>query len=167
MPSLPDFVNRLSVGAAWLAVVLFSAAGLLLALDGLSGFIVHRPVPYAVDAAQLLGLWGALLPLAFLYSARRNWSPQHFNEPVGRGAGRLRTLKSGPRMIQALVLAVSLLVTGLGLVHLGGAFEDGGWSVVAGLALPAGFALLSLQAVTDMAPRPPVTRPDARRKALR
>lgn len=149
MPSLPDLMNRLSVGAAWLAVILFSAAGLLLALDGLSGFIVHRPVPYAADAAQLLGLWGALLPLAFLYSSRRIWGPQHFNEPVGRGAARRRSLKPGPRFIQILVVAVSLGVTVVGAVQLGRAAADGGWSFLATLALPAGFALLGLQAVSD------------------
>lgn len=167
MPSLPDFVNRLSVGAAWLAVILFSAAGLLLALDGLSGFIAHRALPHAGDAAQLLGLWGALLPLAFLYSARRNWSPQHFNESAGRGVQRRRKLKPGPRLIQSLVVVVALLVTGLGLVQLLPAIDDGGWSILAALALPTGFLLLSLQAVTDMAPRPLATRPDARRKAPR
>ncbi|NBN65373.1 hypothetical protein GWI72_15340 [Microvirga tunisiensis] len=158
MSSLPEIVDRMSVGAAWMAVAAFAGVGLLLGLDGLLEFVSHRSLPGASDLARVLALWGAFLPLSFLCSARRVWAPAHFAGPAGRRGGAQRGLKPGPRLVQGGVATTALVMVGLGFLHLGPATRDGAWSFFEALALPAGFALLAVQALVDTLLRSRVPR---------
>ncbi|WP_146346652.1 TRAP transporter small permease [Phaeobacter marinintestinus] len=144
--------NRLVFGLAWVAASLFVAAGAMLTYEVIARYFFVRPTIWAAELSQLCLIWGCLLGMAWLLSARRHIAVDAVIQLLPAGA---RNLIEAAAML--LVAAFSAMVTWKGWGIFWDSFERGrttgsmldlpSWIVE--LAVPMGFALLFVQALIE------------------
>ena len=144
--------ERLVLSLAWLAAVLFTVAGIMLTYEVMARYFFIRPTVWAAELSQLCLIWGCLVAMAWLLSARRH---------IAVDAVIQLLPPSVQRWIEAaamlVVAAFSAMVTRKGWSIFLDSFECGptagslldlpSWIVE--LAVPLGFALLFIQALIE------------------
>ena len=144
--------ERLVLSLAWLAAVLFTVAGIMLTYEVVARYFFIRPTVWAAELSQLCLIWGCLVAMAWLLSARRH---------IAVDAVIQLLPPSVQRWIEAaamlVVAAFSAMVTWKGWSIFLDSFERGrttgslldlpSWIVE--LAVPLGFALLFIQALIE------------------
>lgn len=144
--------ERLVLSLAWLAAVLFTVAGIMLTYEVMARYFFIRPTVWAAELSQLCLIWGCLVAMAWLLSARRH---------IAVDAVIQLLPPSVQRWIEAaamlVVAAFSAMVTWKGWSIFLHSFERGrttgslldlpSWIVE--LAVPLGFALLFIQALIE------------------
>lgn len=145
-------LDRLTLLLAWIAALLFVAAGIMLTYEVAARYFFIRPTIWAAELSQLCLIWGSLLGMAWLLSARRHIAVDAV----------IRLLPEGlQRIVEALAMIVvagfSAMVTWKGWEIFWDSWERGRTtgsmldlpSWVAELAVPVGFALLFAQALVE------------------
>ncbi len=144
--------DRLILGLAWLAAVLFTVAGVMLTYEVLARYFFIRPTVWAAELSQLCLIWGCLIGMAWLLSARRHIAVDAVIQLLPPGAQRW--IEAAAMLV---VAAFSAMVTWKGWDIFLDSFERGRttgslldlpiWVVE--LAVPLGFALLFIQALIE------------------
>lgn len=146
--------DRLVRGLAWLAAVLFTAAGVMLTYEVLARYFFVKPTTWAAELSQLCLIWGCLLAMAWLLSARRHIAVDAVIQLLPTGVQRWVEAAS-----MLIVAAFSAMVAWKGWEIFFDSFERGRttgslldlpiWIVE--LAVPLGFALLFFQSLVEAA----------------
>lgn len=144
--------DRLILGLAWLAAVLFTVAGVMLTYEVLARYFFIRPTVWAAELSQLCLIWGCLIGMAWLLSARRHIAVDAVIQLLPPGAQRW--IEAAAMLV---VAAFSAMVTWKGWDIFLDSFERGRTtgslldlpSWVVELAVPLGFALLFIQALIE------------------
>ena len=147
-------LDRLTTALAWLAAALFTLAGAMLTYEVVARYFFTAPTIWAAELSQLCLIWGTLVAMAWCLRERRHI----------RITAVISLLPRGPRRIADIgaMLAVALfsaLVVWKGWEIFHDSFERGRTtgsmldlpSWVAELAMPAGFAVLLVQALIEAA----------------
>jgi C4-dicarboxylate transporter DctQ subunit len=144
--------DRLTLALAWVSAMLFCVAGAMLSYDVMARYFFTRPTIWAMELSQLCLIWGCLMGMAWLLSARRHIAVDAV----------IQQLTDGPRrVIEALAMIVVALFAAMVVWKGFDIFWDS-WvrgrttgsmlgvpSWVAELAVPLGFALLFIQALIE------------------
>ncbi len=144
--------DRLVRALAWLAAVAFTAAGLMLTYEVVARYFFVRPTIWAAELSQLCLIWGCLLGMPWLLSARRHIAVDAVIRLLPETA---RNWIEAAAML--LVAAFSAVVAWQGWGIFRDSFERGRTtgsmldlpSWVVELAVPVGFALLFVQALIE------------------
>ncbi|MDT8325917.1 MAG: TRAP transporter small permease [Roseovarius sp.] len=144
--------DRLVLGLAWLAAVLFTVAGVMLTYEVLARYFFIRPTVWAAELSQLCLIWGCLIGMAWLLSARRHIAVDAVIQLLPPGAQRW--IEAAAMLV---VAAFSAMVTWKGWDIFLDSFERGRTtgslldlpSWVVEFAVPLGFALLFIQALIE------------------
>lgn len=154
--------DRLTLFLAWVAAILFAIAGVMLTyevaarycfgFETCSGLLKLKPTIWAMELSQLCLIWGSLLAMAWLLSARRHIAVD--------AVIRLFSAKT-QNVIECLAMIVvavfSAAVAWKGWAIFWDSFERGRTtgsmldlpSWVTELSIPIGFALLCVQAFIE------------------
>ncbi len=146
--------SRLMLILAWLAALLFAAAGAMLSYEVIARYGFTAPTVWAAELSQLCLVWGAMISMPWLLAARRHISVD--------AAVRLlpETLQRATDVLaMAVVAAVSAVVAWYGGEIAGDSLTRGRTTgslldipaAVGELAIPVGFALLGVQALIEIA----------------
>lgn len=114
-----DRLNALAAINGAIAVVLFAALTLVVALQVLTRFVLHLPFIWSEEAARFLFFWVVLLGAAMSVRSRRHFV---IDVTMGRTRGWGRTGRFLFDVIPdlcVLTFSVFLLVQGIGYVHTG------------------------------------------------
>ena len=146
--------TRLTLYLAWLAALLFAAAGGMLTYEVVARYFFVRPTIWAAELSQLCLVWGTMLGMAWILSARRHIAVNAVTglmPPRGRQAAELVALVA--------VFSFSTIVLWQGWAIFDDSFVRGrttgslmnlpAW--IAELAVPVGFALLLVQSAIETA----------------
>lgn len=144
--------DRLVVSLAWLAAVMFTVAGIMLTYEVLARYFFIRPTIWAAELSQLCLIWGCLIAMAWLLSARRHIAVDAVIQLLPETTQRW--LETAAMLV---VAAFSAVVTWKGWDIFFDSFERGRTtgslldlpSWVVELAVPVGFALLFIQALIE------------------
>ncbi len=144
--------DRLVLSLAWLAAVFFIVAGIMLTYEVMARYFFIKPTIWAAELSQLCLIWGSLLAMAWLLSARRHIAVDAVIQllpPIVQ-----RWTESAAMLV---VAAFSAMVTWKGWDIFIDSFERGRttgslldlpiWIVE--LAVPFGFALLFIQSLKE------------------
>lgn len=144
--------DRLVLSLAWLAAVLFTVAGIMLTYEVMARYFFIRPTIWAAELSQLCLIWGCLIAMAWLLSARRHIAVDAVIQLLP--ASTQRWVEAAAMLV---VAAFSAMVTWKGWDIFIDSFERGRttgslldlpiWIVE--LAVPLGFALLFIQALIE------------------
>lgn len=145
--------DRLTLLLAWVAAVLFVAAGCMLTYEVIARYFFVRPTIWAAELSQLCLIWGALMGMPWALAARRHISV----DAVTRLCSPL--VQRGFEVVAMTVICVfSVMVTIKGWEIFWESFERGrttgtmldlpAW--VAELPVAIGFALLAVQALVEV-----------------
>jgi len=144
--------NAFTITLAWIAALLFVASGVMLTYEVLARYFFIRPTIWAAELSQMCLIWGCLIAMPWLLSARRH---------IAVDAVILLLPAGVRRVVEALAMIVvavfSALVTWKAWDIFFDSFERGRTtgsmldlpSWVAELAVPVGFGLLLVQAVIE------------------
>lgn len=137
---------------AWVAAALFVAGGFMLTYEVVARYFFSAPTIWAAELSQLALIWGSLLAMAWLLGARRHIAVDALVDLLSPEQRRFTET-----FAMLCVAAFSALVTWKGWDIFFDSFERGRttgsmldlptW--VTELAVPAGFALLFLQALFE------------------
>jgi TRAP-type C4-dicarboxylate transport system permease small subunit len=147
-------ISRLNLIFAWLAAILFTAAGVMLTWEVAARYFFVRPTIWASELSQLCLIWGSLLAMSWALEKRRHIAVDAL---VARLPRRARTILDG--VVMLLTAAFSAMVLWKGAEIFWDSFERGrGSGTMLGLpawvpelAVPVGFALLLVQALVEAA----------------
>ena len=147
-------ISRLNLIFAWLAAILFTAAGAMLTWEVAARYFFVRPTIWAAELSQLCLIWGTLLAMPWALEKRRHIAVDAL---VARLPQRMRTILDG--IVMLLTAAFSAMVLWKGTEIFWDSFERGrGSGTMLGLpawvpelAVPVGFALLLVQALAEAA----------------
>ena len=144
--------DRLVLSLAWFAAVLFAVAGIMLTYEVMARYFFIRPTIWAAELSQLCLIWGCLIAMAWLLSARRHIAVDAVIQLLPPSAQRW--IEAAAMLV---VAAFSAMVTWKGWAIFLDSFERGrttgslldlpSWIVE--LAVPLGFALLFIQALIE------------------
>ena len=145
-------LDRLTLALAWIAALLFVAAGVMLTYEVLARYFFVRPTIWAAELSQMCLIWGCLIAMPWLMSARRHIAVEAVVRLLPDAARR-----AVEALAMIVVAAFSALVTWKGWAIFLDSFERGRTtgsmldlpSWVAELAVPVGFALLFVQALVE------------------
>ena len=138
---------------AWVAALLFVAAGCMLTYEVIARYFFIRPTIWAAELSQLCLIWGSLMGMPWALAARRHISV----DAITRLCPPL--VQRGLEVIaMTAILAFSVTVTIKGWDIFFESFERGRTtgtmldlpSWVAELPVAIGFALLAVQAVIEI-----------------
>jgi C4-dicarboxylate transporter DctQ subunit len=144
--------DRLTLALAWLSALLFCASGVMLTYEVVARYFFVRPTIWAAELSQLCLIWGCLMGMAWLLSARRH---------IAVDAVIQQLPEQAQRVIEAAAMVVvavfSAMVVWKGFDIFWDSFERGRttgsmldmpiW--VAEVPVPLGFALLFIQALIE------------------
>jgi len=144
--------DRLVLGLAWLAAVMFTVAGVMLTYEVLARYFFVRPTIWAAELSQLCLIWGCLMGMAWLLSSRRHIAVDAVIQLLPQGIQRW--IEAAAMIV---VAAFSAMVAWKGWGIFLDSFERGRTtgslldmpSWVVELAVPVGFALLFIQALIE------------------
>ncbi|WP_339863286.1 TRAP transporter small permease [Thalassospira alkalitolerans] len=153
MANVLNMFDRLMLLLAWVAALLFVAAGVMLTYEVMARYFFIRPTIWAAELSQLCLIWGSLLGMPWALGARRHISVDAVTRlcppPVRRGLEVLA-------MTAVLAFSVMVMIKGWDIFF--ESFERGRTSGTM-LDLPAwvselpvviGFALLAVQAGVEI-----------------
>lgn len=144
--------QRLILALAWIGALLFVATGVMLTYEVIARYFFVRPTIWAAELSQLCLIWGTLLAMAWLLSARRHIAVDAV----------IRLLpENTQRIVEGLAMMVVALFSALVTWKGGDIFWDSftrgrttgsmldlpSWGTE--LAIPVGFALLFVQALIE------------------
>jgi TRAP-type C4-dicarboxylate transport system permease small subunit len=144
--------DRTALALAWASALLFCASGVMLTYEVAARYFFIRPTIWAAELSQLCLIWGCLMGMAWLLSARRHIAVdaviRQLPEPAQRG------IETAAMLVVALFSAV-VVWKGFEIFHdsfvrgrtTGSMLDLPSW--VAELAVPLGFALLFIQALIE------------------
>lgn len=146
--------HRLTLLLAWIAALLFVAAGAMLSVEVVARYGFTAPTVWAAELSQLCLIWGAMVSMPWLLAARRHIAVDAavrlLPEGLARGADALAMAVvagfSGVVAWKGAEIAADSLARGRttgSLLDLPAAAAE--------LAVPVGFALLGVQAVIEIA----------------
>lgn len=147
-------LNHLTLALAWIAALLFVASGVMLTYEVLARYFFIRPTIWAAELSQLCMIWGCLIGMPWLLSARRHIAVDAVIRLLPHGVQRVTEAFA---MVVVAVFSALVAWKGWGIFH--DSFERGRTtgsmldlpSWVAELAVPVGFALLFVQALVETA----------------
>jgi C4-dicarboxylate transporter DctQ subunit len=142
---------------AWLAALLFVAAGCMLTYEVMARYLFVAPTIWAAELSQLCLIWGSMIAMPWLLKTGRHISVDAVTERLGPG---------GKRFCHILAMAVLVIFSGWVTWKGWGIFWDSFtrgrttgsmldlpiW--IAEFAIPFGFGLLTLQALVELGSRP-------------
>ena len=144
--------DRLVLSLAWFAAVLFTVAGIMLTYEVMARYFFIRPTIWAAELSQLCLIWGCLIAMAWLLSARRHIAVDAVMQLLPVGVQRW--VEAAAMLV---VAAFSAMVTWKGWDIFLDSFERGrttgslldlpSWIVE--LAVPLGFGLLFIQSLIE------------------
>ena len=140
---------RLTTALAWIAAVLFSAAGFMLTYEVAARYFFTKPTIWAAELSQLCLIWGSLIAMAWALSARR-----HIRITALTGRLKPAVRRWVEVVTMTLIAAFSAVVLWYGWIIFADSFARGRTtgsmldlpSWIAELAVPVGFAVLLAQA---------------------
>lgn len=139
-------------GLAWIAAILFVAAGVMLTYEVVARYFFTKPTIWAAELSQICLIWGSLIAMAWALSARRH---------IAVDAVVALLSPAARRWTEALAMLVVAWLSAMVVWKGGDIFWD---SFVRGrttgsmldlptwlteLSVPFGFAMLFLQAVVE------------------
>ncbi|MEM6421516.1 MAG: TRAP transporter small permease subunit [Pseudomonadota bacterium] len=138
---------------AWIAALLFTAAGGMLTYEVVARYFFIAPTIWAAELSQMALIWGTLIAMPWALAARRHIAVDALVQRLPFGLRRLA------EMIAMAAVAAFAAVTGVyGFRIFWDSFERGRttgsmldlplW--LTELALPVGFALLFVQALIEL-----------------
>lgn len=146
------YFQFLTKALAWAAAVLFVAAGFMLTYEVVARYFFSAPTIWAAELSQLALIWGSLLAMAWLLGARRHIAVDALVDLLSPEQRRFTET-----FAMLCIATFSALVTWKGWDIFLDSYERGRttgsmldlptW--VTELAVPAGFALLFLQALLE------------------
>ncbi|MBD1548384.1 TRAP transporter small permease [Roseibium aggregatum] len=146
------YFQFLTKALAWVAAALFVMAGFMLTYEVVARYFFSAPTIWAAELSQLALIWGSLLAMAWLLGARRHIAVDALVDLLSPEQRRFTEA-----FAMLCIAAFSALVTWKGWDIFFDSFERGRttgsmldlptW--VTELAVPAGFALLFLQALLE------------------
>ncbi len=144
--------DRFTLGLAWLAAALFVATGAMLTWEVVARYFFTAPTIWAAELSQLCLIWGCLLAMPWALGAGRHIAVDAVAQRLPDGVRRWTEAAA-----MLVVAAVSAVVTVYGwrIFHdswargrtTGSILDLPAW--VAELSVPAGFALLFVQALIE------------------
>ena len=144
--------TRLTTGLAWFAAALFVASGAMLTYEVVARYFFTRPTIWAAELSQLCLIWGSLMGMAWALAARRHIRVTAVTVLLPRrGQMALEFLA----MLAVALFSAIVVWKGWAIFHdsfvrgrtTGSLLDLPSW--VAELAVPAGFALLQVQALIE------------------
>ena len=146
------YFQFLTKALAWLAAALFVTAGFMLTYEVIARYFFSAPTIWAAELSQFTLIWGSLLAMAWLLGARRHIAVDALVDLLSPEQRRFTEA-----FAMLCIAAFSAVVTWKGWDIFLDSFERGRttgsmldlptW--VTELAVPAGFALLFLQALLE------------------
>ena len=147
------FISQVSRVAAVIAACLFVLSGAMLTYEVVARYFFLRPTIWAAELSQLCLIWGGMLAMAELLVLRRHITVTALTDLLPPS---LQRLCSGLALL--LVVAFSVIVAYWGWDIFFDSFQRGRttgsllnlpvW--ISELAVPLGFALLTLQGLVEM-----------------
>lgn len=145
-------IDRMTLTLAWAAAALFCASGVMLTYEVVARYFFVRPTIWAAELSQLCLIWGCLLGMAWLLSARRHIAVDAVIRQLPEDAAR--GIEAAAMLV---VAAFSAVVVWKGFEIFWDSFERGRTtgsmldmpSWVAEAPVPLGFALLFVQALIE------------------
>ena len=138
---------------AWVAAAMFVAAGAMLTYEVVARRVFVAPTRWAAELSQYCLIWGSLLAMAWVLRERRHIAVSAGTALLPPGGRRVADL-----FALAAVLALSMIVAWYGFLIFWDSFERGRttgsllnlpvW--IPELAVPVGFALLTVQCVIEI-----------------
>ncbi|MEP2703591.1 MAG: TRAP transporter small permease [Roseibium sp.] len=145
--------SKVLVALAWVSAALFVLSGCMLTYEVTARYLFVAPTIWAAELSQLCLIWGTLIAMPWLLSARRHISVDAIFENLGRNGKQVCNLLS---MIFVAVFSVIVASKGFGIFY--DSFERGRttgsmldlpiW--ISELAVPVGFGLLFIQALIEL-----------------
>lgn len=145
-----QLLTRVEGVAAWIATLLFTATGFFISYEVIGRYFFNAPTIWAAELSQLCLVWGSLIAMSWVLSARRHI---RVTALVGLLPLRLRQLCEIISMALIAVFSGYVVWYGFGIFH--DSFSRGRTSGtmlnlpvwIAEAAVPIGFALLLLSAL--------------------
>lgn len=148
------YVDMLSWLCAWLAAGLFFITGLMLGYEVFARYLFTAPTIWAAELAELAMVWGIFLGGAWLLHNRAHIQitllTQEMPVPVRRGLEILVMLAIAVFSIAMVYYGWQIAANSFGVGRRSGTMLNlpaGIWQ----LAVPVGFTLLAVQAISDSA----------------
>ncbi len=146
-------IDAISVWLARVAAAVFVATGAMLTYEVAARYIFNAPTIWAAELSQMALIWGSLIAMPWILQARRHITVTAITSLLGE-----RTRQVLEILAMAFILVFSLIVTIYGWEIFYDSFVRGRttgsllnlpiWIVE--LAIPVGFALLSVQAAFEI-----------------
>jgi C4-dicarboxylate transporter DctQ subunit len=143
------WIAAVEAGAAWIGAALFTLSGFFIGYEVVSRYFFNAPTIWAAELSQLCLIWGTLLAMAWVLSARRHIRVTALTDLLTPG------VRTACALFSTLVVTVfSLVVLWYGAEIFLDSFRRGRTSGtmldipvwIAEAAVPAGFALLAVAA---------------------
>jgi len=146
-------VTRINAFLAHVAAVLFAAAGVMLTYEVIARYFFIKPTIWAAELSQLCLIWGCLLGMAHVLSARQHITVDAVVALLGARARKIAHLSA---LAVVLVFSVFVILWGWEIFY--DSFERGRTtgslldlpSWIAELPVPIGFFFLALQCAVEM-----------------
>lgn len=144
---------RMVKALAWLAAALFVATSAMLSYEVVARYFFAAPTIWAAELSQMALIWGSLIAMPWLLAARRHITVTAMTERLG---ARTRSAAEGLALIAVLVFSVIVTIWGWDIFYdsfvrgrtTGSLLNLPAWIVE--LAVPVGFAMLSVQAFIEI-----------------
>jgi len=144
---------RTITSLAWVAAIMFVAAGCMLTYEVLARYLFTAPTIWAAELSQLCLIWGAMISMSWIMKANRHVAVDVLTDSLSPSGKRIAQI-----IAMGFVAFFSAVVTWKGWGIFWDSFERGRttgsmldlptW--VSELAIPVGFALLFAQAVIEL-----------------
>ncbi len=149
-----SFVTTFSRWAGVLGACLLAATGAMLTYEVIARYFFIKPTIWAAELSQLCLIWGCLLAMGWVLSQRRHIT---VNAVTNLLPEALQRLFVGLSLIVIVIFSGIVTIWGWEIFHdsytrgrtTGSLLDLPSW--IAELSVPVGFALLSVQALAELA----------------
>lgn len=147
-------VTTISRWAGVFGACLLAATGAMLTYEVVARYFFVKPTIWAAELSQLCLIWGCLLAMAWVLNMRRHITVNAVTDLLPPTAQRLCVVLS---LLAVIVFSVIVTIWGWDIFHdsfvrgrtTGSLLDLPSW--VAELSVPVGFALLTVQALVELA----------------
>lgn len=144
---------RMVKALAWVAAALFVATGAMLSYEVVARYFFAAPTIWAAELSQMALIWGSLIALPWLLTARRHITVTALTAKLGTMPRKVADCLA---MIVVLLFSVIVTIWGWDIFYdsfvrgrtTGSLLNLPVWIVE--LAVPVGFGILSLQACLEI-----------------
>lgn len=145
-------IEQLVHGLAWIAALLFALTGIMLSYEVAARYFFIAPTIWAAELSQMALIWGSLIGMPWMLSARRHITVTAITSIMPSGIRRILELIA---MFVVLVFSLIVMIWGWEIFYdsfvrgrtTGSLMNLPIWIVE--LSVPVGFALLSMQAIIE------------------